>query len=79
MPTNNELAEANMSDPDRRDSDEEARYSNEEKGAFLLPILEHELEKVVPVAPGLSRRFWISVAVNTICTALIVSPHPLLQ
>lgn len=63
-----------MSDLERQESTEEARYSNEEKRAFLLPIVEHEEpEKAPQVATGLSRRFWFSTAVNTICTALIVS------
>ncbi|CZT19258.1 related to integral membrane protein [Ramularia collo-cygni] len=62
-----------MSDSGHRDSNEELRYSNEEKRAFLLPIVEYEQpEKVLPVAVGLSHRFWFSTAVNTVCTALIV-------
>lgn len=73
------MAAPNDSHADGRNSDEEARYSNEEKGAFLLPIVQHEeLEKLHPVPAGLSRRFWISTAVNTICTALIVRSSSLL-
>lgn len=67
---------ANMSQQlDHPHLHEEPRNSDEEKRAFLLPIVEHEEPEKVPVvaAPGLNRKFWFSTAVNTICTALIVS------
>lgn len=65
------MAEYSTPNLNRQDSDEEACYSNEEKGTFLLPMVEHEA-KPPPVPAGLSRRFWVSTAVNTICTVLIV-------
>jgi hypothetical protein len=57
-----------------RDSHEEKRNSEEEKRAFLLPIVEDEAESAPQIAnrTGFSPKFWISASINTVCTAAIV-------